>query len=1047
MHLWTRNFLINFLAACVLVIGVSDAYAAGRVVLGNDIETPLSTSTDEHTVRTLNSLRSKAATASAVRVIVGVRAAFAPEGKLLAADVAQQRSEIARIHSAVLRNNPSFTASSGKARAFKTIPFMALEVNASELEALAAQTEITSIEEDRIAFPTLAQSVPLIGGTAARSSGYTGAGQTVAILDTGVDNTHPFLAGKVVSEACYSTNYAAAGASSLCPGGVSQSTAAGAGVNCDPAIAGCAHGTHVAGIAAGNGASFSGVAKDASIIAIKVFTRFDSATKCGSTTPCIGGYTSDINLALERVYLLRSTFNIAAVNMSLGGGSYSDQASCDAANSSTKTAIDNLRSVNIATVIASGNDSSTSKISSPGCISSAVSVGATSKTDVVASYSNSASFLNLLAPGSSINSSIPGGAYATYSGTSMATPHVVGAWAVLKQQNPNITVTDALSKLTTTGVQITDSRNGIVKPRIQIDAALNVASNAPPTLSYSQETGYGSSGVNPSSGTATTTFSYKVVYSDISNIAPASIRVCIDGVCNAMSKDTGAAAALHDGSYTNGEQYVYVTTLAAGAHSYYFDAARGTTTVTLPASGALSGPTVSTLAIGTTALPNGNVGIAYSATLAASGGTPSYSWNAPGLPAGLNINSATGVISGTPTQASAYAFAVTVSDAASASLSAALSINILDSVAPTLPTNIAASVVSATHINLSWTASTDNVAVTGYKVYRNGVQVGTPTATSFSDNGLTSATSYSYTVAACDAAGNCSAPSTAVSATTQQGLDSAAPTVPAGLIASAASATQVNLSWTASTDNVAVTGYKVSRNGVQVGTPTATSFSDTGLTSATSYSYTVAACDAAGNCSAQSKSVSATTQQVVDSVAPTVSIGLAASVVSATQINLSWTASTDNVGVTGYKVYRNGVQVGIPVGTSFSDTGLAAATTYSYTVAACDVAGNCSAQSTAVSATTQQLLDNVSPTVPTRLSASAVSRSQINLTWRASTDNVGVTGYKVFRNGVQIGTASGTGFSDIKLRAATTYRYTIAACDAALNCSAHSSSTKATTRR
>jgi subtilisin family serine protease len=121
--------------------------------------------------------------------------------------------------------------------------------------------------------------------------GYSGAGRTVAILDTGVDKTHPFLSGKVVSEACYSTNSATT--TSLCPGGVSQSTAAGSGVNCPTSIGGCNHGTHVAGIAAGKGATFSGVAKDASIIAIKVFTQFNTVADCGGTAPCILAYSSD----------------------------------------------------------------------------------------------------------------------------------------------------------------------------------------------------------------------------------------------------------------------------------------------------------------------------------------------------------------------------------------------------------------------------------------------------------------------------------------------------------------------------------------------------------------------------------------------------------------------------------------------------------------------------------------------------------------------------------------------------------------------------------
>jgi chitodextrinase len=282
--------------------------------------------------------------------------------------------------------------------------------------------------------------------------------------------------------------------------------------------------------------------------------------------------------------------------------------------------------------------------------------------------------------------------------------------------------------------------------------------------------------------------------------------------------------------------------------------------------------------------------------------------------------------------------------------------------------------------------------------------------------------------------------------TTGGGADTTAPSVPQGLNATAASTTQINLSWSASTDNVAVTGYKVYRGGVQVGTATGTTFASTGLTANTAYTHTVAAYDAAGNTSAQSAAASATTQSAADTTAPSVPQGLNATAASTTQINLAWTASTDNVGVTGYKVYRNGSQVGTVAGTSYSSTGLAANTTYSHTVAAYDAAGNNSAQSAAASATTQSSADTAAPSVPQGLNATAASASRIDLTWAASTDNVGVTGYTVYRNGASVGTSVATNYADTGLAASTTYTYTVAAYDAAGNGSAQSASRSATTQ-
>lgn len=371
---------------------------------------------------------------------------------------------------------------------FSLTPGFGIQADAQMLKALMADPEVLDVVEDKLSRPSLPQSVPLIGGDASGTfAGKTGLGWVVAILDTGVDKTHPFLSGKVVSEACYSTNNAGVGASSVCPGGVPSSTDPGSGVNCAATIEGCDHGTHVAGIAAGkngtySGATFSGVARDANVIAVQVFTRFDNDTYCGvGSSPCALTYSSDQIKGLERVYALRNTYQIASTNMSLGGQEYTTY--CD--SDPRKPAIDNLRAANIATVIASGNEDLTSAIGAPACISTAISVGSTTKSDVVSSFSNSADILNLLAPGSSILSSIPGGNYASMSGTSMATPHVAGAWAVLKQAKPNATVTELLNALVTTGKSVTDTRTGAgnrVKPRINLLSAVNSISFCPNCL-------------------------------------------------------------------------------------------------------------------------------------------------------------------------------------------------------------------------------------------------------------------------------------------------------------------------------------------------------------------------------------------------------------------------------------------------------------------------------------------------------------------------------------------------------------------------------------
>jgi fibronectin type 3 domain-containing protein len=396
----------------------------------------------------------------------------------------------------------------------------------------------------------------------------------------------------------------------------------------------------------------------------------------------------------------------------------------------------------------------------------------------------------------------------------------------------------------------------------------------------------------------------------------------------------------------------------------------------------------------------------------------------------------------------------------------------VDTTPPTAPTGLSATATSATQINLSWGASTAHLGVTGYRVERcsgtncsSFVQIASPSGTTYSDTGLTASTSYTYRVRATDAAGNLSAYSNTASATTQAGPDTTPPTAPTNLVATGVSSTQVNLTWTASTDNVGVTGYRVERcTGVacttfaQIGTTTtATAYSDTTVTVATPYSYRVRATDAAANLSPYSNTASTIPP---DTAAPTPPTGLAATAVSPTEIDLSWTASTDNVGVTQYVVQRcsgsgcsSFVAIGTTAGTtSFQDKSVAANTPYTYKVAAKDGAGNVSAFSNVSSATTPTAADTTPPTAPTNLTATGISSTQINLAWTASTDNVGVTGYRVERctgagcsSFAQIGsTTTATTYSDTTAVVATSYSYRVRATDAAGNLSTYSNTATAT---
>jgi chitodextrinase len=278
-----------------------------------------------------------------------------------------------------------------------------------------------------------------------------------------------------------------------------------------------------------------------------------------------------------------------------------------------------------------------------------------------------------------------------------------------------------------------------------------------------------------------------------------------------------------------------------------------------------------------------------------------------------------------------------------------------DTTAPSAPTSLTASGTTQTTTNLSWTAATDNVAVTGYDVYQGAALIGsTTTATTFAVTGLTASTAYAFSVKAKDAAANISAASNVVNVTTLATTDTTAPSAPTSLTASGTTQTTTNLSWTAATDNVAVTGYDVYQGAVLIGsTTTATTFAVTGLTASTAYAFSVKAKDAAANISAASNVVNVTTLAATDTTAPSAPTSLTASGTTQTTTNLSWTAATDNVSVTGYDVYQGAALIGsTTTATTFAVTGLTASTAYTFSVKAKDAAANISAASNVVNVTT-----------------------------------------------------------------------------------------------
>lgn len=377
---------------------------------------------------------------------------------------AKSKVSIRELRESVISATPEVSV----VRSWSTVPGFAALIGRDALAALEENPNVAKVDLDAGGGHGLAQSVPLIRGDVARNLGYTGKGVTIAVVDSGVDLTHPDLREAIAAEACF--------CDSCCPNGSSTQFGPGAGRDED------GHGTNVAGIALSRG-RFPGVAPEARLVVVRVLDRDGRF-----------GSTSQIVSALE--WIQEEHPEVKVVNMSL----LTEQrfsGVCDNAASHTMAmarAINNLRAAGVSVFACSGNARDTARLPSPACIANAISVGAvwkmelgsrtvldctdnTTAADKITCFSNTNSTLDLLAPGAPIIASGLGGGSSSYAGTSQATPHAAGAAAVLLGKNPTLQPQDIETILKNTGKLILDPRIGLSTPRIDVAAAVQAAPN------------------------------------------------------------------------------------------------------------------------------------------------------------------------------------------------------------------------------------------------------------------------------------------------------------------------------------------------------------------------------------------------------------------------------------------------------------------------------------------------------------------------------------------------------------------------------------------
>lgn len=343
-----------------------------------------------------------------------------------------------------------------------------------------------------------------------------------------------------------------------------------------------------------------------------------------------------------------------------------------------------------------------------------------------------------------------------------------------------------------------------------------------------------------------------------------------------------------------------------------------------------------------------------------------------------------------------------------------------DLVPPSTPSNLAATTDGGGGISLSWSPPTDDVIVTGYDVFRDGVKVANVKGTLYFESGLPQGVTYRYSVRARDRS------NAGASATVNVYLpDTTPPSTPVSLTATQTAPRTAYLAWQPASDNIGVIAYRVFRGTTELGTVTGTSFVDSSAPDGVVTRYKVRALDAAGNVGPAAIADLA----LSDTIAPTLTGTLGATVDSFSAVNLAWPAAYDNVAVTRYSVWRDGSWLADSSTASWRDPSVAPLRSYNYAVAALDAAGNQSA----TIATTVFVPDLTAPSAPAGMTAVLANARVARLTWKQAVDNVGVHHYVVARDGASLAETATLGPIDVPVAEGRSYLFEVRAVDAAGN--------------